>query len=215
MWMEENKPVIMDNKMVITIRDPNAPEEVNKKVVQGQVKRVKQKEKVSKKLIHAFLGPDVEKPGEYIVDNYLVPTGLRMLNNAGQTILKHASDGLQMLLFGKVVNQGSNGQVDYTSFANGGQSSVQPRAMKLMDAVETLVFTNRVDAERVLAEMRGRIQAYGSVSVLDYYEAAGQPIGNMDYVFKDRGWMNLDNARVLSAPEGFMVDLPRPVNLRG
>ena len=211
--MEDNKPVILDNQVNITIRDPNSPVQ-DKKIISGNVKRVKTKEKAGKKFVHAFFGEDVENPGEYIVDNYLVPTGLRMLNNAGQTILKHASDGLQMLLFGKVVNQ-NNGQTDYTSFSNGGQSIQQPTARRLVDAVETFVFGTRVDAERVLNEMRGRIGTYGSVSVLDYYEMVGAPIDNMAYVFKDRAWTNLDSARVLSSPEGFVIDLPRPISLRG
>jgi len=211
--MANNDPVILDNSVNITIRDPNMPEQQSKKVVQGSVKRVQKKEKASKKFVHAFFGQDVENPGEYIVDQYLVPTGLRMLNNAGQTILKHASDGLQMLLFGKVVNQ-QNGPTDYTSFSSNGQQPM-PRAQRILDAVDTFVFGSKMDAERVLADMRGRINAYGSVSVLDYYDAIGSPIDNTAYVLKDRGWTNLDNARVVPIPEGFTIDLPRPISLRG
>ena len=211
---DEQKPVILDNQVNITIRDPNAPK---KPVIQGTVKRVKgpkPKEKWTKKFIHAVLGQDVDDPGKYILDNYLVPTGLRMINNTGQTVLKKLSDGLQVGCFGRVVNQ-NGGFTDYTSYSNPGVAPVQPKTFRLMDSVETFAFATRADADRVLNELRGRLQAYGSISVLDYYEMVGAPADVMQYVLKDRGWVNLDNARVMTSAEGFIIDLPRPISLKG
>ena len=59
--------------------------------------------------------------------------------------------------------------------------------------------------------MKGRIATYGSASVLNYYELVGEQV---DYMMADRGWLDLSTAEVRSAPEGFIIDLPRPIMLK-
>lgn len=170
------------------------------------------KETVGVKLKHAFLGPDVDKVGEYVVKEYLEPAGKRMVNNASQNILKKIGDGIQILLFGKIIST-QNGGVDYTSFYNPsiapGQQPV--KAYKLLDAVDTFTFPTNSAATEVLNYLKGRIRTYGSVSVADYYENIGATV---DYMMVDRGWINLESARVISTPDGFIIDLPRPIGLK-
>ena len=209
------EPVILNHEpnngqIKISIEDPNKPKQPPK-----FIKKAEPKESVGTKVKHAFLGPDVDKVGDYILKEYMVPTGKKLLNNGIQGLLHKLSDGVQVLLFGRVVST-QNGGVDYTSFANpnigsgsSGQSTV--KAYKLMDAVETFTFPTRQVAQNTLDYLRGRIKEYHSASVSDYYEYIGSPV---DYMMVDRGWMNLDGARVISTPDGFIIDLPRPISLK-
>lgn len=206
------EPVILNaepKQIKINIEDPNKPKPQPK-----FSKKDPPKETFGTKMKHAFLGPDVDKVGDYMLNEYLVPTSKRLLNNASQNFLKKLGDGIQVLLFGKVVNT-QNGGVDYTSFYNpkvgnsGQQQNV--KAYKLMDAVETFTFPNRTIAQETLEYLRGRIREYGSASVLDYYEYIQAPF---DYMMGNKGWINLDNARIITSPEGFQIDLPRPISLK-
>lgn len=209
------EPVILNHEpngtqIKINIEDPNKPKQPPK-----FIKKTEAKESVGTKVKHAFLGPDVDKVGDYILQEYMVPTGKKLLNNGIQGFLRKLSDGVQVLLFGRVVST-QNGGVDYTSFSNpniGPGNAGQPavKAYKLMDAVDTFTFPTRQGAQDVLNYLRGRIQTYKSASVADYYEYIGSPV---DYMMVDRGWMNLDGARVISTPDGFIIDLPRPVSLK-
>ena len=206
----QNEPVILSQEpqaVKINIQDPSKPKNQPK-----FINRTPPKETIGTKLKHAFLGPDVDKVGEYVVTEYLEPAAKRMVNNASQNILKKIGDGIQILLFGKIVN--SQAGVDYTSFYNPnvapGQNT-QQKAYKLLDAVETFTFPTNAAATDALNYLRGRITTYGSTSVSDYYEYIGATV---DYMMVDRGWINLSNARVISTPDGFIIDLPRPIALK-
>lgn len=204
-------PVILSTEpghVKINIEDPNKPKKPK------YTQRVEAKEKVSTKLKHAFLGPDVDDVGNYVLKEYLEPTGKRLLNNTAQGLLKKISNGIQILLFGKVVTT-QNGGVDYTSYYNpnitSNPSQQQQKAYKVMDAVDIFALS-REDAMETLAYLRGRIREYGSASVIDYYEHIGAPL---DYMMADRGWRNLDAAQILPMPgNGFYIDLPRPIYLK-
>lgn len=208
-------PVILNHEpnagqIKINIQDPNKP-----KVQPKFIKKTEAKESVSTKVKHAFLGPDVDKVGDYVLKEYMVPTGKKILNNGLQWFLHKLSDGIQVLLFGRVVST-QNGGVDYTSFSNPNiapNSNGQPavKAYKLLEAVDTFTFPTRQGAQEALDYLKGRISVYKSASVADYYENIGAPV---DYMMVDRGWVSLDSARIISTPDGFIIDLPRPIALK-
>ena len=207
---QNNEPVILSQEPTavrINIQDPNAPKKQPK-----FANRIPAKESAGSKIKHAFLGPEVDNVGEFILKEYLEPAGKKIVNNASQTLLKKIGDGIQVLLFGRVITQ--NGGVDYTSYSNPNISpgyNSQPKAYKLLDAVDTFTFRTHSDAMEALNYLRGRLATYKSVSVADYYENIGAPV---DYMMVNRGWVNLDSARVVSTPDGFIIDLPRPIALK-
>ena len=209
------EPVILNHHpdgIQVNINDPNKPRNKPK-----FTERKPPKETAGQKIKHAFFGPDVDDVGKYMLKECLEPIGKRMVNNASQSILKRIGDAIQILLFGKVVSN-QNGGVDYTSFynpaigSNGISPSGQPmKVYKVMDAVDTFTFANRADAEETLLYLRGRIKAFGSSSVIDYYEHINAPV---DYMMADRGWVDLTNARVIPTPNGYELDLPKPILLK-
>lgn len=206
-------PVILStepsNTIKINIDDPTKPKKPK------FTKQIKAKETVGTKVKHAFLGPDVDNVGDYVLKEFLVPTGKRLLNNTAQGLLKRISNGIQVLLFGRVIT-GQDGGVDYTSYYNpnvGNNQNQQQtqKAYKVMDAVDIFALS-REDAMETLSYLRGRIKEYGSASVIDYYEHIGAPL---DYMMADRGWKNLDSTQILPMPgNGFYIDLPRPIYLK-
>ena len=208
-----NDPVIFSEEpgdVKINIQDPSKP---NPSKQIAHAKKLPPKETITDKVIHGLYGNDVNRDnvGDYVLKERLIPVGKRMLNNGAQNILKHASDVVQMLIFGKVI-ENKNGPTDYTSFSNPSvATSTSPTAHKLMNQVEQFAFSTRQDAERVLSYLRGRIKEFGSCSVLDYYEAVNEPV---DYMMSNQGWMDLSTAQIRVAPEGFIIDLPRPILLK-
>lgn len=202
------EPVILSDEpdqIKIQVDDPSKP-----KNIVSNVRKIPQKARVSDKLIGAFFGEDVNTSniGEHLIKDYAEPAGKRILNTFAQTLLKKAGDAVQVLLFGKVIN--SDGPTDYTSFSNPNIKR-GPVAHKLTQQVEQFAFSTRQEATKVLDALKGRIATYGSASVLNYYELVGEQV---DYMMADRGWLDLSTAEVRSAPEGFIIDLPRPIMLK-
>lgn len=202
------EPVILSDEpdqIKIQVDDPSKP-----KNIVSNVRKIPQKARVSDKLIGAFFGEDVNTSniGEHLIKDYAEPAGKRILNTFAQTLLKKAGDAFQVLLFGKVIN--SDGPTDYTSFSNPNIKR-GPVAHKLTQQVEQFAFSTRQEATKVLDALKGRIATYGSASVLNYYELVGEQV---DYMMADRGWLDLSTAEVRSAPEGFIIDLPRPIMLK-
>ena len=198
----------------INIQEPNKP----KTVSQGG-RMIKRPPKVSfwDKVISALFGSEVNSQnlGQHIIEDYAVPTAKRMINNGIQSGLKRTGDAAQVMLFGRVVNS-NNGPTDYTSFSK--PNNVQkPGGYRVMDKVDTFAFTSKAKADECLAYLKGRIQTYQSVGVLDYFEWINNELRMdipLDYNMANRGWVDLSMATVSAAPEGFIIEFPRPIALQ-
>jgi len=211
-----DEPIIMSEEptsVKINIQDPSKP----KTVSQGG-RMVKRAPKVTfwDKVISALFGSEVNSQnlGQHLIDDYAVPTAKRMINNGIQSGLKRTGDAAQVMLFGKVVNS-NNGPTDYTSFSQ--PNNVQkPGGYRVMDKVDTFAFTSRQKAIECLEYLKGRIQKYQSVGVLDYFEWINNELNMdipLDYNMANRGWVDLSMATVSVAAEGFIIELPRPIAL--
>lgn len=212
-----NDPVILSEEpksVKININDPNKPRQ------NAGGKMIKKPQKIPwyDRLISGLFGSEVnhENIGEYFLNEVAVPTGKRLLNNGIQSGLKRASDASQVLIFGRVINQ-SNGPTDYTSFSNPNVAQ-KPSGFRVMDQVDVFAFTYKNHAEECLTYLRGRIQTYGSTSVIDYYEWINSHIEGvnipLDYNLTYRGWMDLNNVTITPDPNGWIINLPRPVALK-
>jgi len=184
-------------------------------------KMVKKEQKIPfvDRVISSYCGKDVNRQnlGEYILKERLEPIGMRMLNNGIQSILKRTSDAAQMMIFGKVINN-SQGPTDYTSFSNPNGGNVpKPGGYRVSNQVDVFAFTDRRKAEECLAYLRGRIREYGSAGVLDYFEWINSNLQMdipLDYNMTNQGWVDLSSCTVKPDPNGFIIDLPRPILLK-
>jgi len=81
---------------------------------------------------------------------------------------------------------------------------------KNLPNVRAIFFTTRREAEEVLNELLEIIEAYGIVSVADYYTKTKMPIPDRS---NSIGWTNLFKATVLRNSHGYLIDLPRPKSI--
>ena len=76
-----------------------------------------------------------------------------------------------------------------------------------------LIFETQSDAETVLVDLKKRLEKYGVVSLVDFYDIAGMTLS--DYSDYNYGWSNLEKAYVSEEPYGYLVNLPAMVDIRG
>ena len=211
-------PIILSeepSKVRINIQDPNKP----KSNAGGKMIQKEKKIPFWDRVVSAFFGKDVNthNVGKYLVDEWAVPTGLKMLNNGIQSTLKRTGDAAQVMLFGRVVNSNS-GPVDYTSYSKPNGNVASPGGYRVTEHVDVFAFTNKSKAEECLTYLRGRIQTYKSVGVLDYFEWINDNVPGveipLDYNMANRGWVDLSNVTVMPDPNGFIINLPNPVFLK-
>lgn len=73
--------------------------------------------------------------------------------------------------------------------------------------VSELIFEDRMDAENVLDRMFDTLKEYPIVTVLDFYDFAGEDTRPTD---RGYGWTTLKNARIDRVREGYVIRLPKP-----
>lgn len=103
-----------------------------------------------------------------------------------------------------------NARTPYSSFS--AREPVRARGNQNRRAVayEDILFDRIDDAEVVLRKMAECIEDCGTVSISEMYEFAGCP--NDNWTFGKWGWTTLRSAYVSSTRDGYIIDLPNPVN---
>ena len=75
-----------------------------------------------------------------------------------------------------------------------------------------VIFEARGDAEVVLYNMCEMLSEYDVVSVADFLNLSGEKSSYVDDKF---GWFDLSDARVEHVRDGYIVNLPKAVDIRG
>ena len=183
------------------------------KVVNGTVK-TKKKSGVQK-FADVFIAEDIANVKNYIWNDIIVPTIKKALYDS-------FTDGLDMIL------NGSSGR-SYRSRKEGSRYSYDKaysRASYQRDSrdenvarprngfnYDTILFSNRADAERVLIELEELISQFHIASVQDLYSAADL---SCPYTYNNYGWTDLRSADVVRAKDddGYYIKLPKalPIN---
>lgn len=86
----------------------------------------------------------------------------------------------------------------------------RPRAVSGFD-YDDIVFDTRGDADLVLDQMESAINQYSLVSVADLYDLAG--ITCRSYTANKYGWTDLRGAKVVRVRDGYILELPRTVQI--
>lgn len=99
----------------------------------------------------------------------------------------------------------------YVSYNQVGMKKAQVSKPSVTDAGEDIWFETRGQAESVLERLNEILERYPTVSVGDYYSAAG--IAH-DYPMDSIGWIDLRTAHVIRLPNGgYTIVLPKPINI--
>lgn len=178
-----------------------------KKVASGQIR----KKSVGHKLTEAFVGEEVDTVGSYILYDVLVPALKSMISDM-------VSGGVEMFLFGEKRGKSSNVQrYGSSSYTNYGTYSSKPENKRYVSSqararhnIDDVIFETRGGAEEVLSMMMDLCTDYGSACLSDLYEMAGV---NSTFTDNKWGWTDLSMARVTRVRHGYILDLPRPIEL--
>ena len=211
-------PVVLDSKkqVKILVRQPGQPVPQKDSVVETAPSVQEPKKTVGQKLSESAFGEEVARPGKYVWDSYLAPTGKRVANDIVEHFLLMVKHTFQRWIWnGKTLDDGKwNG--DRTSFSNYSKGPQPIKAMVAMSPVKELIFATQADAEKVLRELKDTIEQEQMVTVRAYYEASNRPeLVEPNGVSSSSGWQNLSKAEVKATPDGsgYCITLPRPVSL--
>ena len=177
-----------------------AEEKKVEKVVSGKVKT---KQNNTRKLTNLFVAEDVSNVKSYIFMDVLVPA----IKKAVSDIVR---DGIDMLLYGEPHgDRRRSSSTPYVSYNKVGSSRREDRRTSSLRAgynFNDIVLETRGDAEEVLDQMDGMLEAYGIVSVADLYDLVGLPHNFTDNKY---GWSSLRTAEVTRTRDGYILKLPR------
>lgn len=190
------------SREAVTVADP--AEKKLEKVTAGEV--TKKKRSGVKRFSDAIISDDIHKVGTFVLQDVLLPTlkkGLYdiIVNSA------RAAFGMEAADAGRSPASG----VTYRSYDKDYERSRRdaPRTRRTYEYDDIFCKTQR-DAESLLDRLYETCQRYGSVSVADYYELAGEKGTWTDNKY---GWYDLRDAYVAGTRDGWTIRLPRATAL--
>ena len=189
------------------------PREKVEKVVTGKV--VQRKQPWYKKLARNMIADDAQTIGDFLIHDVLIPSVKNVIFDA-------VSQGSSRALFGTSgrgqSRSGRSGQ------SRGGahfktrydQMAEEPRRGMSREArarheFDEIILDSREDANSVIDDLIELVTKYGSATIADLYDLVG-----ISGTFVDRhwGWSDLRTADVRQVRGGWILDLPRTIELR-
>lgn len=175
------------------------------KVVKGTVIRRK------KPLLARWFGDSMDDIGAYVIWDVLIPA-------AKSTISDIITNSIEMLLYGStergkyIRRDRSRSYVNYNSLYDHKRRRDRTTTTKSPSRHDfnEVIFERRIDAEEVLSNLVELIDMYDVATVADFYSAAGLDEEWNDHKF---GWDNLARGTVKRIREGYILVLPRPIQL--
>lgn len=185
-----------------------------RKVVKGSV--VKRKKGFAQFLAKAFMGDDSRNVGSFILYDVLIPA-------AKSTISEVITSGIEMVLYGETRRRNRDRDrdrgrsvIDYRSYYRGDRydndrdRDHEYRRRERTFDFEDIIFKHGDDAAEVLEQLIDALEEYKQVTVADFFDLAGI---ETNYTHQKWGWTNLSKAYCATVRGGYIVVLPRPVEL--
>jgi hypothetical protein len=170
---------------------------------------------VGKRFIQSFGGDDARSVGNFILMDIVVPTVKDMISNV-------VGQGIDRALFGESGRRQGSGRTQHTSYSRvsderrtsysraGDRDRDISRVSRSRFDFDDIVLPTRGEAEKVLDTMVEVWREYGSVRVADLYDLVGI---TSEYTDNNFGWVDMRNADVSRVRSGYVLDLPKPVQL--
>ncbi len=187
-------------------QDTGQVERKLEKVVSGGTKTRKKSE--VKKFASIFVPEDVDNVKSYILTDVIIPG----IKNA-------IADVVSIMLFGEAgrLGRGSRdrgSKISYQKYYRDDRDERRDYGRPRQAAgfeYDDILFETRGDADMVLDQMESAIGNYGLVSVADLYDLAG--ITCRSYTANKYGWTDLRTAKVVRVRDGYILQLPRTVQI--
>lgn len=188
-----------------------------KKVVTGEVKT--RKKSLGKRFLETFTGDDSKTVVQYVFFDIIIPGAKDMVADA-------VSQGIERKLFGEVRSRsrrggyGGGGHTAYNRMSGAGRDifrrddprerpSISKRARATHNFNEIILET-RPEAMEVVDQMYTLLSQYEVVTVADLYELLGE---TGEFTDDRYGWTDLRGTDIARVREGYLLDLPRPIQL--
>jgi len=200
------------------------PKEREKKVeaIEGLGEVQKKKPSVGQRFKNTFFsGADAKTTATYVVSGIFVP----MLKNA---FLDAVQQGSERMVWGEVRSRSHQGTIPnllglghqaynkmYQNGPMGAQNvaplqQMQQRQQRVTHDFSGFVVGSRAGAETVVDRLYDLLSRDGAVTVADFMDLIGEPA---DYTMQKYGWIDLRGSQVMRVPQGYLIDLPKPVVL--
>mgnify|MGYP003101611577 FL=1 len=175
------------------------------KVVTGAARTKKKSE--ARRFLNIFVPDDAENVKSSILGDVIVP-GVKAA----------IADVISIVLFGdtgRIGGRKSGGsriayQKYYDDRRDDRREYGRPRAAVAYD-YDDIIFETRGDADLVLDQLESAIAKYDVASVADLYDLAGVTCRN--YTANRYGWTDIQAAKVIRTSEGYVIRLPRAVQI--
>ena len=176
----------------------------------------KKKRTVADKFKDAFLG-ESENLGDYIMYDVLVPAFRDTVSEMGFGIIERLfGNGRSSRSRGNVVRDRGRSYVSYNSSSRNDRDRDRDRGRddrrdidkgsRARHSFANVVFTNKWEAEDVLAHLVDMILEYGEATVRSFYELSNI---EADYTDDRYGWTNLRDAYVERTRNGYVIVFPQ------
>lgn len=167
---------------------------------------------LGKQALQALFAEDIKEVANYLLWDIALPS----VKNAVSDIF---TSGIDRLLFGGDGGpQRSRSNKTYTSYSNrtyGRRETPTERTYTQRDRrehnLESIIFATRSEAEDVLNHLISICDQYDVATVGDLYGMAGI---SQSYTDENWGWRDLRSGRAVRSRNGYILDLPKPEDVR-
>lgn len=160
----------------------------------------------TKQVIAALFPDGIAGVKEHLIWDVLVP-------RLGE-ILHSGWDDVGDVIFSGGRSYSQRNTRNYTSYSSystpQNRNHRYPAETRERYTYEEVVFGSRPQAEQALGLLQEMISNYGVVTVLDYNEEMGLPTRPTQAKY---GWINLNSARVERTYDGWVLNMPRPLQI--
>lgn len=167
------------------------------------------KQTLASKFSKAFFSEDIKTIGQWITFDVVMPAVKEAIVNA-------VTGAVEIALFGNTrTRRTNNNQYGNTSYVSYNNYYNRPKCAQVSEEetnYKEFIFESRGDAEDVLSTMCDLIETYGQVSVADLYDLVGKSKYS-DFTNERYGWRNLSSASVKRVSGGYILSLPRSIQL--
>lgn len=208
-----------DMRRAEATRSKTEPTAKPKKPVEPVAKGTLRKKTLGQKFTEVFIGGDAKGVFEYIVADVLIPA-------LKDVIVESVTQGIERTLFGDSRGRRSSpyrygGSTNYTNYSRSSYNQPQPRRdepnrynrqpRRSSAACPEITVRTRQEADHVIESMYNLLSEYNRVTVNELYEIVGL---TGEYTDHNWGWYDLGGNDVRRVPDGYLIVLPNPEQLR-
>lgn len=198
------------------------PHEKVQQVTTGKV--IIAKPSIGKRLKSAFIADDGRTVATHVLWDVIMPMGRDLVADAGRALIDQVVYGENRRPAGSsYVNYNSIGsqlanRINYSKPAfmqdprqrPDQQAKAPVQQTRGRFTIEDIILEHRAEAEVVIDSLRALCERFGQATVADLFDLVGATGEFTDVNF---GWQNVEGARPHRVPNGYKLDLPRPIQL--